>query len=238
MSSVTCVGVTQQIDMFPENTDDLNNPETFMVYMARVSNPSSQTAGLNPIGLLTYCIKHKHWSVFDMVDMVVEIICPRDVSRQIIRHTSLKVQEFSQRYAEVDTDTSILRECRMQDSKNRQNSIPVDFGDYVAREWASQQEVLLKTIHNSYKWAINNGIAREVARAVLPEGLTYSRMYVKGSVRSWIHYCEVRRAAGTQKEHREVADLVWSCFKEQFPATARAVEDSTPRSETPEPKHY
>lgn len=238
MSSVICVGVTQQIDMFPENTDDLNNPETFMVYMARVSNPSSQTAGLNPIGLLTYCIKHKHWSVFDMVDMVVEIICPRDVSRQIIRHTSLKVQEFSQRYAEVDTDTSVLRECRMQDSKNRQNSIPVASEDYVAREWASQQRMALKMSHDSYTWAVRNGIAREVARAVLPEGLTYSRMYVKGSVRSWIHYCEVRRAAGTQKEHREVADLVWSCFKEQFPATARAVEDNTPRSETPEPKHY
>lgn len=238
MSSVICVGVTQQIDMFPENTDDLNNPETFMVYMARVSNPSSQTAGLNPIGLLTYCIKHKHWSVFDMVDMVVEIICPRDVSRQIIRHTSLKVQEFSQRYAEVDTDTSVLRECRMQDSKNRQNSIPVDPEGYVAREWASQQRMALKMSHDSYTWAVRNGIAREVARAVLPEGLTYSRMYVKGSVRSWIHYCEVRRAAGTQKEHREVADLVWSCFKEQFPATARAVEDNTPRSETPEPKHY
>ena len=238
MSTVTCVGVTQQIDMFPENTDDLNNPETFMVYMARVSNPSSQTAGLNPIGLLTYCIKHKHWSVFDMVDMVVEIICPRDVSRQIIRHTSLKVQEFSQRYAEVDTDTSVLRECRMQDSKNRQNSIPVDPEGYVAREWASQQEMLLKAIHYSYKWAIEKGIAREVARAVLPEGLTYSRMYVKGSVRSWIHYCEVRRAAGTQKEHREVADLVWSCFKEQFPATARAVENSNPQFEIPEPKHY
>lgn len=238
MSTVTCVGVTQQIDMFPETTEGLNNPEAFMVYMARVSNPSSQTAGLNPIGLLTYCIKHKHWSVFDMVDMVVEIICPRDVSRQIIRHTSLKVQEFSQRYAEVDTATSVLRECRMQDSKNRQNSTPVDPEGYVAREWASQQEMLLRAIHYSYKWAIDKGIAREVARAVLPEGLTYSRMYVKGSVRSWIHYCEVRRAAGTQKEHREVADLVWSCFKEQFPATARAVEDNIPRSETPEPKHY
>lgn len=238
MSSVTCVGVTQQIDMFPENTDDLNNPETFMVYMARVSNPSSQTAGLNPIGLLTYCIKHKHWSVFDMVDMVVEIICPRDVSRQIIRHTSLKVQEFSQRYAEVDTATSVLRECRMQDSKNRQNSIPVDPEGYVAREWASQQRMALKMSHDSYTWAVRNGIAREVARAVLPEGLTYSRMYVKGSVRSWIHYCEVRRAAGTQKEHREVADMVWSCFKEQFPATARAVESSNAQSESPEPKHY
>lgn len=238
MSTVTCVGVTQQIDMFPETTEGLNNPEAFMVYMARVSNPSSQTAGLNPIGLLTYCIKHKHWSVFDMVDMVVEIICPRDVSRQIIRHTSLKVQEFSQRYAEVDTDTSVLRECRMQDSKNRQNSIPVDPEGYVAREWASQQRMALKMSHDSYTWAVRNGIAREVARAVLPEGLTHSRMYVKGSVRSWIHYCEVRRAAGTQKEHREVADLVWSCFKEQFPATARAVEDNIPRSETPEPKHY
>lgn len=238
MSSVTCVGVTLQICQFPQTSEGLNNPEAFMVYMARVSNPSSQTAGLNPTGLLTYCIKHKHWSVFDMVDMVVEIICPRDVSRQIIRHTSLKVQEFSQRYAEVDTDTSVLRECRMQDSKNRQNSIPVDSEDYVAREWASQQEMLLKAIHYSYKWAINKGIAREVARAVLPEGLTHSRMYVKGSVRSWIHYCEVRRAASTQKEHREVADLVWSCFKEQFPATARAVENNKPRSETLEPKHY
>jgi len=238
MSTVQCVGVTKQIDMFPENTDDLNNSETFMVYMARVSNPSSQTAGLNPTGLLKYCIEHKHWSVFDMVDMVVEIICPRDVSRQIIRHTSLKVQEFSQRYAEVDTDTSVLRECRMQDTKNRQNSTPVAPEEYVAREWASQQEMLLKAIHYSYKWAIDKGIAKEVARAVLPEGLTYSRIYIKGSVRSWIHYCEVRRAAGTQKEHREGADMVLQCFKEQFPATARAVEDNIPRSETPEPKHY
>lgn len=238
MSSVHCVGVTQQIDMFPENTDDLNNPETFMVYMARVSNPSSQTAGLNPIGLLTYCIKHKHWSVFDMVDMIVEIICPRDVSRQIIRHTSLKVQEFSQRYAEVDTDTSVLRECRMQDSKNRQNSIETNPESPIPCAWKAQQKIVLDASNACYSWAIRNGIAREVARAVLPEGLTHSRMYVKGSVRSWIHYCEVRRAAGTQKEHREVADLVWSCFKEQFPATARAVENNIPRSETPEPKHY
>jgi len=210
--------------MFPENTDDLNNSETFMVYMARVSNPSSQTAGLNPTGLLKYCIEHKHWSVFDMVDMVVEIICPRDVSRQIIRHTSLKVQEFSQRYAEVDTDTSVLRECRMQDTKNRQNSTPVAPEEYVAREWASQQEMLLKAIHYSYKWAIDKGIAKEVARAVLPEGLTYSRLYMNGTLRSWIHFIELRSANGTQLEHQEVARACARAIAAIFPMTQELID--------------
>ena len=220
MLQVSCMGVTQQEHNFPEEVS-LNNAETFMVYMARVSNPENQKEGPNPERLLRYCLNRKHWSVFEMVDMVVEIICPRDISRQIIRHPSFRFQEFSQRYAEVTDFT--YRECRLQAPTNRQSSIPV-IDQELIREWDTMQQEVLALSLKHYKAALKKGVAKEVARVLLPEGLTLSRMYMKGSVRSWIHYCEARTKPEAQKEHRDVAIEVWKVFQEQFPVTAKAVE--------------
>jgi thymidylate synthase (FAD) len=223
MITVKHIATTQQMAAFPEQSD-LNNAETLMVYCARVSNPESQQAGQNPERLLRWCIRKKHWSVFDMADMVVEIQAPRDITRQLIRHKSLCVQEFSQRYAQATEFQH--RECRLQDQQNRQSSIETDDKQLV-RVWRRLQDRTLNAGLNAYREAIERGIAKEVARAVLPEGLTMSRLFVKGSVRSWIHYCEVRRGNGTQKEHRELADLIWQVFSEQFPTVAAAVEGTT-----------
>jgi thymidylate synthase (FAD) len=223
MITVRHIATTQQMAAFPEDTS-LNNAETLLVYCARVSSPESQQAGQNPERLLSYCIRKHHWSVFEMVDLTVEITAPRDITRQLIRHKSLCVQEFSQRYAEA-TQFS-LRECRLQDQQNRQSSIETDDKQLV-RVWRRLQDRTLNAGLNAYREAIELGIAKEVARAVLPEGLTMSRLFVKGSVRSWIHYCEVRRGNGTQKEHRQLADLIWQVFGEQFPTVAAAVEGTT-----------
>jgi thymidylate synthase (FAD) len=220
MITVRHIATTQQVAAFPEQSD-LNNAETLMVYCARVSSPESQQAGLNPERLLSYCIRKRHWSVFEMADMVVEIQAPRDITRQLIRHRSLCVQEFSQRYAEATQFES--RECRLQDQQNRQSSIETDDAG-LTDWWRRTQHWITMGASIAYKEALERGIAKEVARAVLPEGLTMSRLFAKGSVRSWIHYCEVRRGNGTQKEHRQLADLIWQVFREQFPTTAAAVE--------------
>jgi thymidylate synthase (FAD) len=219
--TVRHIATTQQMAAFPEQSD-LNNAETLMVYCARVSSPESQQAGLNPERLLSYCIRNRHWSVFEMVDLTVEITAPRDITRQLIRHRSLCVQEFSQRYAEA-TEFG-LRECRLQDQQNRQSSIETDDAG-LTDWWRRTQHWMTTGASIAYKEALERGIAKEVARAVLPEGLTMSRLFAKGSVRSWIHYCEVRRGNGTQKEHRQLADLIWQVFREQFPTVAAAVED-------------
>jgi thymidylate synthase (FAD) len=218
--TVKHIATTQQMAAFPDEAD-LNNAETLMVYCARVSSPDSQQAGQNPERLLSYCIRKRHWSVFEMADMVVEVVAPRDITRQLIRHRSLCVQEFSQRYAQATEFQH--RECRLQDATNRQSSIETTDADIVA-SWHKRQQWVMTVATNAYNDAIERGIAKEVARAVLPEGLTMSRLFAKGSVRSWIHYCEVRRGNGTQKEHRQLADLIWQVFKEQFPTTAAAVE--------------
>lgn len=215
------LGVTHQEADIPKEVT-LNNAETFMVYMARVSNPQSQIAGLSPERLLAYCIRRKHWSVFDMVDVIVEVICPRDISRQLTRHHSFRFQEFSQRYAEVVDFTH--RECRLQHATDRQSSILVDANNPISRRWDEMQQEVLSVALKHYKDALAMGVAREQARALLPEGLTLSRLYAKASVRNWIFYLNVRRDKGTQKEHREVAEQVWSIFKEHLPTTAAAVE--------------
>ena len=178
------------------------NLEQHMAYCARVSSPNNQNNTETAPKLLKYCMDHGHWSVFEMANIVIEINTTRDIARQILRHRSFSFQEFSQRYAE-STDFE-FSEVRMQDHKNRQNSIETD-DEYLSQFWESVQGRLIADAKYLYKRALEHGIAKEVARKILPEGLTMSRMYVNGTVRSWLHYCDVRCGPETQKEHREVA---------------------------------
>jgi thymidylate synthase (FAD) len=176
-----------------------------IAYVARVSNPSNQNNHDTAEKLVNYLIKHKHWSPLEMVDVTLEIETTRDIARQILRHRSFVFQEFSQRYADPTKDLGfVTKEARFQDLKNRQNSVDVT-DEVLQNQWKDRQEVLLEQAQKQYAWAIENGIAKEVARVVLPEGLTASRMYMKGSIRSWIHYIQIRSGVETQKEHREVA---------------------------------
>jgi thymidylate synthase (FAD) len=220
MNSVKLVGLTQP--MLGRGPMCEANAEEFIAYCARVSNPANQD---NPDSekLLKYLVKHKHWSPFEMVHIVMEIETTRDIGRQILRHRSFSFQEFSQRYAEV-VEMSEPREARLQDSKNRQNSIETD-NDELQNSWNLVQNEMLLAAKNYYAWAISKGIAKEVARSVLPEGLTMSRMYMSGSLRSWIHYCELRMANGTQKEHRELATQCWDIITEQFPSLKTVLKD-------------
>lgn len=192
-------------------------PGQFISYAARVSNPANQSNNLTADKLLKYLIKHKHWSPFEMVNIVMEIETTRDIARQILRHRSFAFQEFSQRYADPTQDLGfVTREARLQDTKNRQNSI--DSSDSELKDaWEDKQDELLEQIKNTYNWAIDNGIAKEQARAVLPEGLTISRMYMNGTLRSWVHYCNLRMGVETQKEHRLVATDCWNEVLKYFP---------------------
>jgi thymidylate synthase (FAD) len=222
MSNVKLIAMTHCNIQLPvegkPDTFHLMSAESFIAYCARVSNPANQD---NPDSekLLKYLVKNKHWSPFEMVHVVMEINTTRDIARQILRHRSFSFQEFSQRYAAV-TEMSEPRETRYQDKKNRQNSIeiPKDKDDEVPDMWESMQERLIDETMEVYKWAIENGIAKEVARSVLPEGLTMSRMYMSGSLRSWIHYCELRMGNGTQKEHRLIATECWEQIVNKFPS--------------------
>ena len=214
--NVKLVSVTQP------KIDGVDTAEDLVVYCARVSNPQSQEAGENPERLLRYCIRKGHWSVFEMADMTLEVTAPRDVTRQMIRHYSFRFQEFSQRYAVADQFE--VRECRLQDQANRQSSVECD-NEMKLTWWADQQKIVIETARWAYTQALRQGIAKEVARAILPEGLTMSRVYMHGNLRSWIHYCQVRREAGTQKEHRQVAEAAWVIFAEQFPTIAAACEE-------------
>ena len=175
--------------------------ERLIAYMARVSNPANQ-ANEKYVPLIKYLIKHKHWSPFEMVNICMEIECTRDIARQILRHRSFSFQEFSQRYAVADGYE--LSEVRLQDEKNRQNSIPVQDREMM-RFWQEQQQSVLKAATIAYENSLNAGVAREIARKVLPEGLTTSRMYMNGTLRSWLHYIDIRTGVETQKEHRDVA---------------------------------
>jgi thymidylate synthase (FAD) len=220
MNSVKLIGVTKPT---LELEDGLQmSAEGLIAYCARVSNPANQD---NPDSerLLKYLVKNKHWSPFEMVHIVMEIQTTRDIGRQILRHRSFSFQEFSQRYAEVQ-EMSEPREARLQDTKNRQNSIETDNND-LQNSWNLVQNEMLLAAKTYYDWAIKNGIAKELARAVLPEGLTMSRMYMSGSLRSWIHYCELRMANGTQKEHRELATQCWNIITEQFPSLKTVLEN-------------
>ena len=184
----------------PETTLDAQD---LISYCARVSNPSNQNNVETSERLLTYLAKEKHWSPFEMVSACLEIETTRDIARQILRHRSFSFQEFSQRYAEQSEYTN-FRDARMQDHKNRQNSIETDDID-IKMEWMKRQAEVAVAVKSSYEWALENGIAKEQARVVLPEGNTTSRLYMNGTLRSWIHYIELRSGNGTQKEHQEVA---------------------------------
>lgn len=177
--------------------------EDQIAYCARVSNPTSQQNGLNNERLIRYLIQHKHWSPFEMVNICLEIETTRDIARQLLRHRSFSFQEFSQRYATPSMDFT-LREARLQDTANRQNSLETS-DTKLMDAWKEQQQEVTASANKAYRWAIQNGIAKEQARVVLPEGMTQSRMYVNGTVRSWMHYIQARSGEDTQKEHRELA---------------------------------
>jgi len=200
MNITKIVAITQPL------IDGVDSAEEFIAYAARVSNPGNQMNNETSANLLKYCIRNKHFSVFEMVNVVMQIDTTRDIGRQILRHRSFSFQEFSQRYANPTGDLGFShREVRLQDKKNRQNSIETDDAD-LAAAWEEKQAALITQAADIYDWAIVNHIAKEQARVVLPEGLTNSRLYMSGSLRSWIHYVELRTEAGTQKEHREVAN--------------------------------
>jgi len=203
---------------------DLPNLQDLVAYCARVSNPSNQANSETSERLIKYLIKHKHWSPLEMVSACIEVETTRDIARQLLRHRSFSFQEFSQRYAdptaELD-DAFVLREARLQDTKNRQNSVELDMTDekqrLLAYEWERAQKRVLYAVKKEYEWAIKNGIAKEQARAVLPEGLTVSRLYVNGTLRSWIHYIDLRDGNGTQKEHAEIARACAEVIAKVFP---------------------
>jgi thymidylate synthase (FAD) len=201
--------------------EGLTDAQELIAFCARVSNPSNQFNTETSEKLIRYLIKHKHWSPLEMVSACLEIETTRDIARQILRHRSFSFQEFSQRYADPTKDLSfVLREARLQDEKNRQNSIemePTIGNAMIADEWRNRQQELLRMVEDTYTWAVKKGIAKEQARAVLPEGLTVSRLYMNGTLRSWIHFIELRSANGTQKEHRIVAQQCAKIIAEAFP---------------------
>jgi len=207
-----------------------NSAEDLIIYMARVSNPSNQSMVKGDEKLIRYLIKNQHWSPFEMVNVVMEINTTRDIARQILRHRSFSFQEFSQRYADPTKDLGFaLRETRLQDTKNRQNSIELDGTlkqSLIDDQWKARQMSLIAEAKSAYEWAIANGIAKEQARSVLPEGNTQSRMYMNGTLRSWIHYCQLRMANGTQKEHMDVAKDCWKVIGEKFPNVIAALENN------------
>lgn len=203
---------------YTKNANDINdngNLEDMVAYCARVSNPSNQMTTQTNSKLIKYLIKNNHWSPFEMVSICLEINTTRDIARQILRHRSFSFQEFSQRYAVADLGFEV-REARMQDKKNRQSSL--ETGDEELKiKWEKIQNEVKEKTEYAYNWAISNGIAKEQARAVLPEGNTMSRLYVNGTLRSWIHYIELRSGNGTQKEHREIATQCAETIQPIFP---------------------
>lgn len=198
------------------------NADSIMGYCARVSNPANQD---NPdvAGLLRYCATHGHWSVFEMANAVLEINTTRDIARQLLRHRSFSFQEFSQRYADASQlGDFVIRECRLQDAKNRQNSIPAEDAE-LAQWWRDEQYAIELRAKHVYEEAMRRGIAKEQARAVLPEGMTPSRLYVNGTIRSWIHWLQVRLGNGTQKEHSEIAGAALPVLRQVAPVTFGAI---------------
>jgi thymidylate synthase (FAD) len=200
----------------------LRDAQGLIAYCARVSNPSNQMNSETSEKLIRYLIKHQHWSPLEMVSACLEIETTRDIAHQIVRHRSFSFQEFSQRYANPVEDLAFsIREARLQDTKNRQNSIELDPEDEIdnklEQDWRIQQDKVVLAASKAYQWAIENGIAKEQARVVLPEGLTKTRLYMNGTLRSWVHYIELRSANGTQKEHMEIAKECAKVIAEIFP---------------------
>ena len=214
--------------------EGIYDAQELIAFCARVSNPANQFNTETSEKLIRYLIKHKHWSPLEMVSACLEIVTTRDIARQILRHRSFSFQEFSQRYADPTAELDeafVIREARFQDTKNRQNSVDFDMNDEAQRllaiEWERAQQRVLFAVKREYKWALNNGIAKEQARAVLPEGLTVSRMYMNGTLRSWIHFIELRSANGTQKEHMEVARACAKVIAEVFPMASEFVQSDS-----------
>lgn len=198
--------------------EQADTPADLIAYCARVSNPSNQELNINADRLINYLIRHKHWSPLEMVDITIEIEPTRDIGRQILRHWSFTFQEFSQRYASVaDMDNMFeLSECRLQDTKNRQNSLTCEDAE-LEKWWKDTQQQVIDLTQQKYLEALERGIAKELARKILPEGLTKTRMYMKGSIRDWIHYLELRSGEETQKEHREIAVNIAKVILDIFP---------------------
>jgi thymidylate synthase (FAD) len=197
--------------------------EDLVAFCARVSNPSNQNNKVTSEKLIKYLIKNNHWSPLEMVSVCLSVTTTRDIARQILRHRSFSFQEFSQRYADPTKELDfVVREARLQDTKNRQNSIEIDDAA-LQREWEEMQKSVIGASKFAYEWAINKGIAKEQARAVLPEGLTVSRLYMNGTLRSWIHYISLRSANGTQKEHREIALICAEVISSVFPMAQELV---------------
>ncbi len=208
---IELISYSQPAQYFAENMTEL------VAFCARVSNPSNQSNKDTSEKLIRYLIKHQHWSPLEMVSMCLEIETTRDIARQMLRHRSFSFQEFSQRYADPTKELDfVFREARLQDDKNRQNSIEVD-DVALQMNWETQQDYVLAAAQKAYRWAIEKGIAKEQARAVLPEGLTVSRLYMNGTLRSWIHYIQLRSENGTQKEHREIAQKCAEVIATVFP---------------------
>ena len=210
----------------------VGDAQELIAYCARVSNPANQFNTETSEKLIKYLVRHQHWSPLEMVSACLEIVTTRDIARQILRHRSFSFQEFSQRYADPTAELDeafVLREARFQDTKNRQNSVELDLNDQkqknLAYEWQRAQQRVLFSVKQEYAWAIANGIAKEQARAVLPEGLTVSRMYMNGTVRSWIHYIMLRKENGTQKEHQDIALACAQAIAAIFPLAASMVQE-------------
>lgn len=216
MSKVKLVALSK-----PNAETGCKTAEELIAYAARVSNPTNQNNQATAGKLVRYLIRENHWSPLEMVHMTLEITTTRDISRQIIRHRSFSFQEFSQRYAE--SESFVNREARLQDEKNRQNSVETD-DHSLSETWQMKQAKATAEALDAYRWALSRGIAKEQARAVLPEGNTETTLYMAGSLRSWIHYCDLRRGNGTQKEHMIVADQCWDIIKTHFPDIVEAVD--------------
>ena len=215
MANVKLISYSQ----LPDNSDlQLDTAQDLISYCARVSNPANQMNTETSERLIKYLITHKHWSPLEMVSACLEINTTRDIAHQIVRHRSFSFQEFSQRYAEPKDmgDQFVIREARLQDNKNRQNSVETTDHELIA-EWRQLQEDMIAHATKVYEWAITNGIAKEQARVVLPEGLTKTRLYMNGTLRSWVHYIELRGANGTQKEHMEIAHACAEVIAKIFP---------------------
>lgn len=217
--NVKLISYSQPTEEFRSN--GIEDAQDLVAFCARVSNPSNQLNTETSERLIRYLVKHQHWSPLEMVSACVEITTTRDIARQILRHRSFSFQEFSQRYADPTRDLSfVLREARLQDTKNRQNSIELDATiehSILREQWIQQQEEVIKAARKAYTWAVNNGIAKEQARAVLPEGIMESKLYMNGTLRSWIHYIELRSANGTQLEHQEIAQVCAEVIAKVFP---------------------
>jgi thymidylate synthase (FAD) len=221
---VTLVSYSQPTADFADK--GINDAQELIAFCARVSNPSNQFNTDTSEKLIKYLVKHAHWSPLEMVSACMEITTTRDIARQILRHRSFSFQEFSQRYADPTKDLNfVTREARLQDPKNRQNSVEVE-DTMLQNEWYRAQQRVIYAAQREYEWAIANGIAKEQARAVLPEGLIESRLYMNGTLRSWIHFIELRSANGTQKEHQEIAIACAKAISAIFPMTDSLVKES------------